>query len=372
MADTDEAARAHLRFALALHASVAGNGRDSCVSPYSIASALGLVSQGARGQVADEVARLIGGGQPDIAAQRELLTAAATLSAPQASEPPMLAVSNTLWAWDGLPIQSGFRDELAGWPGGAVAQAPFVDHPDRARRTINEDVAHTTRGLIPQLLAPGSVRADTVASLVNALYLRAGWSCPFPAHNTRDQDFHAPDGVRRVAMMHQYERLAYAARAGWELVELPAAGGTQASILLPNGDLAGQESTLDAALLADLLSGAQQRMVRLWLPRFRLDLPTELTEPLTALGAGTMFSPDADFGPITTDPRLRISDVLHQSVLRVDEQGLEGAAATAAMMQLVSMPTSDPVRVRVDRPFLVLIRHVATGAIYFFGRITRP
>jgi serpin B len=59
-------------------------------------------------------------------------------------------------------------------------------------------------------------------------------------------------------------------------------------------------------------------------------------------------------------------------VLKVDEQGLEGAAATAVMIRLMSMDTRRPLEVRVDRPFLLVVQHAATGALYFLARVTDP
>ncbi len=57
----------------------------------------------------------------------------------------------------------------------------------------------------------------------------------------------------------------------------------------------------------------------------------------------------------------------------VDEAGLEGAAATAMMMRLTAIVREpEPVRVEVDRPFLFLVRHRDSGALYFLARITDP
>jgi serpin B len=67
-----------------------------------------------------------------------------------------------------------------------------------------------------------------------------------------------------------------------------------------------------------------------------------------------------------------VSEVLHQAVLRVDEQGFEGAAATALTMRLTSMIIDEPVAVTVDRPFLLLVRHAGTGAVYFLARVVEP
>ncbi|WP_216216246.1 serpin family protein [Amycolatopsis aidingensis] len=365
---------AHLSFTLALHEVLATRGGDTCYSPYSMASALGLAGQAARGETAAELAGLLTGHGADLAAHAGLLRRAAVLAAAGEDEEdtPVLAVSNTLWAWEQLPLKPEFLDELAAWPSGAVRTAPFVADPDAARRLINTEVAEATHQLIPQLLEPGSVDEDTVASIVNALYLRAAWTLPFPESETRDADFHAPDGTRRVPTMHHAEWLGYTAAQGWQAVTLPVAGGLQAVVLLPDGDLAEQESQLTAETLRELLDDQGRAMVNLALPRFRLDLRSPMTEVLQTLGVRTMFTARADLGGLTDDDRLAVSEVLHQAVLRIDEQGLEGAAATAVMMRLVSLPSGEPVTVRADRPFLFLVRHPETGAVYFLARVVRP
>ncbi|OZM74325.1 serpin family protein [Amycolatopsis antarctica] len=372
MAERTGSERAHLDFTLALHRAVAAGGADSCFSPYSVASALGLAARATRGAASEELAGLLAGGAHGLAGQAALLRESATLTARAGREEPVLAVSNTLWAWKELRLHGGFTGELAAWPNGRVATAPFVDDPDAARRQINADVAETTRDLIPELLAEDAVGPDTVASIVNALYLKAAWNFRFGEDATVPADFHAPSGTREVPMMSQEERLGHVAARGWQAVALPAAGGLEAVLLLPDGELAEQESTLDTNVLSELLSGTRRRQVRLAMPRVSLDVSSGLTDALRSLGVHTLFTPQADFGPLTDDPRLSVSDVLHQAVLRVDEQGFEGAAATAVMVRMASISTEQPVEVTADRPFLLLVRNAGTGAVYFLARVVTP
>ncbi|GAA4662893.1 serpin family protein [Amycolatopsis dongchuanensis] len=362
----------HLRFCLALHRAAAGQG-DSCFSPYSVASALGLASQATRGPASEELVRLLAESDADIAKQAELLRGAATLDDPGRREAPVLEVANTLWTGEDFPLNEDFVGELASWPNGRVRTAPFVVDPEAVRRAINGDVAQTTHQLIPELLPPGAVKGDTVASLVNALYLKVAWVHPFQRGGTEDGDFHSPSGVRRVQMMHLSESLGYAARDGWQVVDLPGAGGVGATILLPEGELAAAESTVDAQLLAGLLAAPRRRQVRLTLPKLSLRARAALKPALADLGVRTMFSTGADFTPLSPHPDLYVDDVLHEAVLRLDEQGLEGAAATAVMVRTLSMVMpADPVEVVVDRPFLLLVRHAATGVVYFFARVVEP
>jgi serpin B len=121
-----------------------------------------------------------------------------------------------------------------------------------------------------------------------------------------------------------------------------------------------------------LLPRLDQRRVALSLPRFEVTGRSELSTALTALGAGTAFTPEADFSALTPG-HMRISALVHQSVLRVDESGLEGAAATASLVRLTAaVREPEPIRVDVDRPFLFLVRDQETGAVHFLARVTAP
>ncbi len=368
--------RNHLDFTLSLHRQLApGSDRDFCWSPYSVASALGLVAAATGGNTRGELVGALraSGDDAKLSGVLDLVRGAAELGGSESSgDEPVLAVANTLWADDALPVERSYVSSLEEWPGGTARNTPFRDAPEETRRRINADVAETTRDLIPELIEPGMVDTETVAAIVNALYLKTSWTESFDEHATTPLPFRAPGGTRDVATMRVNRGLGHAHRDGWQVVTLPAEGGVEAVILLPDGDLGSAEAGLDADRLDGLLSSATPEQVELLMPKFDVTGDAELTLPLGALGVHAVFTPAADFSPLTSDS-LRLSAVVHQSVLRVDEHGLEGAAATAAMMRLVAvMEEPEPVRVHVDRPFLFLVRHRHTGAVYFLGRVVEP
>ncbi|MCT2584895.1 serpin family protein [Actinophytocola gossypii] len=364
--------RAHLAFTLALHRVVAPPGSGVCWSPFSVASALGLLAQGAAGETRDELATaLLGDAHGDLGELGKLLLQATELDAPRGDEDePMIAVANTLWTDESVDVLVSFVEELGRWSNGTVREAPFQTAPGQARDLVNVDVAKTTRDLVPELIPPGAITAETVSALVNALYLKCAWRLRFTEGATTPRPFHAPSATREVPTMALSERIGYAAQDGWQVATLRAVGGVEAVVLLPDGDLAEAEDALDADALGRLLDAPRLTQVDLALPRLEVRTKTELTEPLGRLGVRTAFTRDADLSGISPSP-LAVEAVLHESVLRIDEQGLEGAAATAVMMRMVSMPTRSE-RMVVDRPFLLVVRHAATGAVYFMARVIEP
>jgi serine protease inhibitor len=364
----------HLAFTLAMHRVTAPDPTaNACWSPFSVASALGLLAQGARGLTRDELAvLLVGEKSGDIGELGALLKRASVLAPHRDNEDePVIAVANTLWTDESVEILASFVEELGRWSSGSVMSAPFQQDPAGARDLINLDVAKTTRDLIPELLPTGVITAETVSSLVNALYLKCAWRYRFIQGGTKPLPFHTPGGTRDVPTMALAEQLAYAATDGWQVVRLPAIGGVEAVVLLPDGDLAAAEADLDADLLTHLLDAPRPQQVNLRLPTVDVRMKAELSAPLNQLGVSTVFTNSADLSAITA-ARLAVEAVLHESVLKLDEEGLEGAAATAVMMRMVSMPVGRPVDLHVDRPFLLVVRHQETGVVYFLARVVTP
>ncbi|MFZ1709629.1 MAG: serpin family protein, partial [Anaerolineae bacterium] len=81
----------------------------------------------------------------------------------------------------------------------------------------------------------------------------------------------------------------------------------------------------------------------------------------------------ADFSGIDGTRELFIGAVVHKAVVEVDEKGTVAAAASAVGMRATSIQVEEePVRLTVDRPFLVVIHDRQTGTILFLGRVVDP
>jgi serpin B len=172
-------------------------------------------------------------------------------------------------------------------------------------------------------------------------------------------------------MMSMGEQLPYAAGSGWRAVELPYVGGKLAMLVIVPDDLAVFESKLDTGMLDTITGSLADRRVILGLPRFSTESSLSLSDMLATMGMPSAFTDRADFSGITTDEPLAISAVIHQANIDVDENGTTAAAATAVMMAGSAMPV-DQVTLTVDRPFVVALRDLDTGAVLFLGRIVDP
>jgi serpin B len=276
-----------------------------------------------------------------------------------------------------------FRELVKKFYGAPFEVLDFKKDPEAARAHINKWVAEQTRDRIRDLIPQGGIKELTRLVLTNAIYLKAPWAWEFNDGLTKPKPFHVHGGAPvTVPMMEQHKQFGYAKRDGFLAVTVPYSGSElQFLVLLPDEPtgLAKLESKLSADILAQCAK-LQPQDVDLELPKFKIEPPTiPLAQTLEALGMKTAFDDpqgSANFdkmAPRKPDSYLAISNVFHKTFIAADEKGTEAAAATAVvMMELTARfekPT-EPIHVKVDRPFLYAIQHVPSGACLFIGRVT--
>jgi serpin B len=349
-------------------------------SPYSISAALAMTYAGARGeterQMTEALDFLLDQDRlpPAFHALEQALASRGRGASGKDGQGFRLTIANALWGQVDQPFLSGFLDVLQANYGAGLQLVDFVHAAEQARLTINDWVSDETEGRIENLIPSGFLNAATRLVLTNAVYFNAAWAKPFDPSRTQDGAFYLLDGGQVVVpMMNESESLNYAQGAGYQVVELPYDGGELSMvILLPDaGTFEDLEGSLDAEQVAAILADLSGRQVDLTLPRFEFESQVNLNDALAALGMTDAFRGDADFSGMTGARDLFISAILHKAFVSVDEAGTEAAAATAVVMEALSMPV-DPVEVTVDHPFLFLIRDVQTGTILFIGRVADP
>jgi serpin B len=177
--------------------------------------------------------------------------------------------------------------------------------------------------------------------------------------------------------MNQTQSFPYVDDGQAQIVALPLADG-QLSVLvaLPHGDLATYEAGLGVTSAA-LSQPSSSTTVALSLPKATFTSPTLSLKPaLSAMGMAQAFDGSAaDFtGLSANDPTLYIHDVFHKAMVAMAETGVEAAAVTAVVFDDggILFDAGLPVPMVVDRPYLVAIVDVPTGAILFLGHIGDP
>ena len=228
-----------------------------------------------------------------------------------------------------------------------------------------------TENRIKDILSPDSVDSSTRLVLTNAVYFNAAWRVPFDAANTKPGTFTTQaGGTVTVPMMKGNFEVPYGAGADYAAVELPYDGDELSMVLVLPNDLATFETGLDGAKVTEILGSLSHHAVDTTMPSFEFDFKFGLGEPLKSMGMGIAFTDSADFSGINGNGGLLISDVIHQSFVKVNEAGTEAAAATAVIVGETSVP--QPATISFDKPFVFFIRDIETKAVLFVGRVSDP
>lgn len=373
-------------FGFALLERLWEEGENVFFSPASIAVALLMVANGADEATAAAIRRALrlaglsleGASQ----AQAELWPALI-----EEDEAVTLALANSVWVTDALPVAPSFRKRVLASYEAAVENIDFRQ-ARAAAAAINRWVAAQTEGKIADLLAAADV-AEAVMVLVNAIYFRGLWHAPFARMQTRPGPFTRANGsTLPLPMMSNSGPYHYLENDALQMLSLPFGSGRLSLVVLlprPGRSLRQMRARLSAdrwrawmdALLpqpsryggwdASLLR-RHQREGTVVLPRFCLSYRMSLLRHLRALGLdANRFTRIAAGG----EPLL-IDAVLHQSFLEVNEEGAEAAAATAVTVARSAMVAPRPFRIVVDRPFFCALRDNGSGALLFMGTVYQP
>ncbi len=382
--DLGELVGGNTAFTFDLYHQAAVGGDNLIYSPYSISIALAMTFAGASGDTASQMAQTLHFTLPADRLHPAFNQLARTLESRskveglKPGEAFQLNAANSLWGQNGVHFEQPFLDVLAQNYAAGMRLVDYRKDPEAARLAINDWVGQSTNQKIKDIIPEGALDTLTRLVLANAVYFNAAWQEPFDKKMTKPDTFHLLDGSNvPVEMMRQSSRLEAMLGEDYRAVALPYAGGQLSMlVLLPDeGKFSDVEGRLNAGMLAETVAALQPVGVDLSLPKFKFEWSTELSKELKALGMTDAFDPDrADFSGMDAARDLYLSLILHKAFISVDEQGTEAAAATAVVVEAMSMPARpvQPMEFKADHPFIFLIRDVPTGSILFVGRTMNP
>ena len=367
-------------FAFDLYQTLRQTGTNLFYSPYSISEALAMTYAGARGETEKDMAEALNFTlsqdrlHPVFNSLDLQLKQRGQGAKGKDEEGFRLHVVNAIWGQKDYEFLVQFLDVLAQNYGAGLRILDFINETEQSRVTINKWVSDQTEERIKDLVPEGVIDQLTRLVLTNAIYFNAAWQYPFNKDTTSDGLFHLMSDIEvTVPMMQQTESFRYAEGDGYQAVELPYDGQELSMvILLPKaGQFNTFEELLDAESVEAIIGNLEMHEVALTMPKFEYESSFGLKEALSTLGMRVAFAGDADFSGMNGKRDLLIQDVLHKAFVSVDEAGTEAAAATAVIVGLTSIP-AQPIGVKIDRPFIFLIRDIPTGSTIFVGRVLNP
>ncbi|CAA7029895.1 unnamed protein product [Microthlaspi erraticum] len=235
---------------------------------------------------------------------------------------------------------------------------------------VNSWVQDRTNDLIKNLLPHGSVTEETEWVYANALYFKGTWKQPFEEDDTRDRKFHLLNGsLVSVPFMTSNEDQYVSAYDGFKVLRLPFLRGGNGDtnrefamyFYLPDEKDDGLDNLVDkmASIPGFLDSHIPRREVkvgRLRIPKFGISLGFLVSKVFDRMGL------------------CLTSSLYHKACIKIDESGVEAAAASVDESCGCYFGMEPPKRIDfvADHPFLFLIREDKTETVLFVGQIFDP
>ncbi|XP_055840328.1 serine protease inhibitor 42Dd-like isoform X2 [Episyrphus balteatus] len=341
-------------------------------SPISIQTALAMTYMGAAGKTAEELKNGLRLPSLDKDQVGQYFSQLLNKKSGEAD----LSIANRIFVGSDYPLKADFNKMTENYFKSGAEALNFKDLPSEAIQTINSWVENKTNNKITDLMKPGSVDADTVALIVNAIYFKGKWKNPFSKDATRKLPFwiNKDESVEVDMMYGGDKRIKYG-----EFSEINATAIEMAyknsdismMLILPNekDGLADLENKLSSMSVIDLSSKMGSRKVDIMLPKFQINFSTPLSETLKEMGIQSLFQKADLPGMFESGPAVKVSDVQHKAFIDVNEAGSEAAAASFLQISLMSLDY-DQRFFNADHPFFFAIK--GPNTVYFVGHVAKP
>ncbi|KKM25057.1 hypothetical protein LCGC14_1598810 [marine sediment metagenome] len=323
---------------------------NALISPYSIAMALHMAREGAKGATLEQMDEVLG-------------------LRPEFIDSEKLAVANAIWLR--CQIKEDWKDIITHEYHAETRDIRGLSSPERV---INAWANENTKGKIPTILNEGQLTDDDRIVITNAIYFKDLWLRQFKERNTKREPFFvSPVKTVDVDLMHIREDFLYGETEDLQVLEMFYENRDISMVVLLPKTKAGKVKSIDYKC-----KRPRRREVLVYLPKLLMRKTYSLKKMLIGMGIKIAFSDIADFSGMTTDTEtggVKIGDVIHKTFVDVNEEGTEAAAVTGVTMAVLSSmmpPPVIPATFRVDHPYVFLLKHVPTNTILFIGKVDNP
>ncbi|KAK0408771.1 hypothetical protein QR680_004148 [Steinernema hermaphroditum] len=341
------------------------NKEISVMSPFSLAMAMAMVNDGAKGETSQQVTDVIFNGIPKDEINYWYKT---KLSELNRGKSPM-ALAARVYIEKSEKILKPFLDSMTSNFHSELVKANFRYDSDTEKKNINNFVNESTRGHIPELIPQGAINTDTKLIPVNALYMESKFQTAFEKYLTGPANFTNENGtMKQVTTMNMpFDGIEYKDDPQFKYTELPFEDdGFAFFILVPKernltdfiSDTLKQKEPIAKSLRSPNPYGCS---VDVTVPKFNVSSSPNSTNALKSIGVKTIFQERlADLSGINGRTDLYVKGVDHKATLDLTETGIKASAATAVRVDVFKSGNMCFGKLEANRPFLYGITHKGT------------
>lgn len=338
-------------------------------SPMGVTFMMGMLAEGAEDETQREILKTM---CLDDATAREISRMCEVLidDAPEADRQVTLEIANAIYTNKGYEPKKEFKECMDEYYDADVRSLDFSNA--ESLNAINNWAKDETNGKIQKVI--DRLSSGAVAYILNSIYFNAKWTNQFDREDTKTETFMTESGeAHQIEMMNNNAIVKCAANDVMSMVCLPYGSGTvwNMYVLLPN-----EGKTVDDVLgclntesWMNVCKGLKNMQLNLKMPKYSTLSSIELKAPLTALGMTKAFSPNAEFGKITSSKNIYFNSMAQHAQINVTEEGTEMVAVSTG--DLSSLGGGADIfgtgEFFANRPFVYIVTENNTQAIFFAG-----
>ena len=339
-------------------------------SPLSIKYALKMLNHGANGNTKTQIESVIG--DIDLVNYDNIDN--------------ILSLANALYIRDTYSqyAKDEYKDILLNKYNAEIKYDAF-----RSADGINNWIENKTFGQIKNILKDEIVtNPNNEMFLINALAIDMAWKDKFDEENTHGGTFYLENGNEMTATMMNQEtksdNVSYYKDSNVIAISMDLEKYENEQMefiaIMPNNDLSNyvenfEEDTLKNITSNLTLASKTKNGLDIFIPRFSFDYELSLNDDLKTLGITDAFDENlADFSNMSIKRPLWVGGALHKANIDFTEKGVKAAAVTVIYMtdESIMINENKPIEIKIDKPFMYLIKDKKTNEIWFVGTVYEP
>lgn len=344
------------------------NNGNVIVSPVSIFSAFSLLSNGADGDTKKEIEKAFcmeNFNQQKLNEGMNGLMNSMNSNRTGMENTGSINLYNSIWFNNSFSIRDSFLNTAKSYYDGDVFKRDFC-----SKNTVSDMNAWADKKSDGLIKKPFEVlsKEDRIV-LINLLNFKGKWVGEFDKKKTKKEDFYLKGNrAVKVDMMNKESMMSYYEDDEVKSGILNYYNGRMI-LLLPNGNIDEYIDNLSIQKIKSYTENASNSIVKLKLPKFNLEYKEDISDVLKQMGIKYAFDPaKASFKMLHDDTEpLWIGSVLHDCVVKTDEEGTSGAALTAVNL-CGAAPPKGTYEMYINRPFLFIIQD-SSGTNLFIGKV---
>ncbi|XP_069685958.1 alpha-1-antitrypsin-like protein GS55-MS [Periplaneta americana] len=349
------------------------------VSPISVYCILAQTQQGARGQIQTLLRTTL---RADAEKTRNECQNFIHSIIYRGEENFTVEADNGIFLRNGCDVLPNFETCMTDY---FMTEFIYIDFTtvEEAKEAVNTYVIKNNKQNITQLISVDETEnRSAILAVLSAFYFEANWSNTFVPIKIKSEEFRpGPDLVYNVPTMF-YEQTHMAGTstelgAKWVHLNMQVTTFTMLLVLpIIKYGLKDVIQRLTPEILTELFSEKNEHLVRLSLPKFKIQKETDLIPVLKNLGLQHIFEDNADFSGIISE--LIANTSFSQNMkMDVDERGIsvltdKGSTKCQPAPKRSQREKQNAIDFTADHPFLVFIVDRINSVPVFAGRVTKP